>query len=369
MPIRSCPVLYHSALLAPLDDAITGRKSQDPVPWTDEIRSSFYEAQSAISKSRTITLPRPDDQLWIVTDGAVRNPGIGATLYVTRGQKLHLAGFFSAKLRGTQSLSTAVATRHFSPFLIQSQHKACILTDSKPCVQAYEKLCRGEFSTSPRLSTFLSTVSRYQASVRHVAGSAILPLDFASRNAPACEDQSCQVCSFVQRLEESVVRRVCIQHVLNGREKLPFTSRPAWLSIQSECADLRRTHTHLKQGTRPSKKLNNIKDVKRYLNVATIARDGLLVVKRTDPLCPPPGVYNRSTCSLRRPPDCVTYPAMSPFWPSTEVCSEEVPFCLRYGQRNRPHRAGFWHRRYRRPPRAPSAGGAPPAPVTLGKKK
>ena len=92
-----------SALLAPLDDAITGRKTQDPVPWADELRSSFYEAQSAISKSRTITLPRPDDQLWIVTDGAVRNPGIGATLYVTRGQKLHLAGFLSAKLRGTQS--------------------------------------------------------------------------------------------------------------------------------------------------------------------------------------------------------------------------------------------------------------------------
>ena len=285
-----------SALLAPLDDAITGRKSQDPVPWTDELRSSFYEAQSAISKSRTTPLPSPDDQLWVVTDGAVRNSGIGATLYVTRGQKLHLAGFFSAKLLGTQStwlpceveaLSIAFATRHFSPFLIQSQHKACILTDSKPCVQANEKLCRGEFSTSPRVSTFLSTVSRYQASVRHVAGSAILPSDFASRNAPACEDQSCQVCSIVQRLEGSVVRRVPIQDVLNGREKLPFTSRPAWLSIQSECTDLRRTHAHLKQGTRPSKKLNNINNVKRYLNVATIARDELLVVKRTDPLCPP----------------------------------------------------------------------------------
>ena len=35
---------------------------------------------------------------WIVTDGAVKKPGIGATLYVTRSGKLHLAGFFSAKL-------------------------------------------------------------------------------------------------------------------------------------------------------------------------------------------------------------------------------------------------------------------------------
>ena len=41
------------------------------------------------------------------------------------------------------------------------------------------------------------------------------------------------------------------------------------------------THAHLTQGTRPFKKLTNIKDVKRYLNVATIASDGLLVVKLT----------------------------------------------------------------------------------------
>ena len=45
---------------------------------------------------------RPDDQFWIITDGAVKTPKIGATLYVTRNNKLQLAGFFSAKLRGRQ---------------------------------------------------------------------------------------------------------------------------------------------------------------------------------------------------------------------------------------------------------------------------
>ena len=73
-----------------------------------------------------------------------------------------------------EALAIALATKHFSPYLLQSYHKACILTDSKPCVQAYEKLCRGEFSASPRVSTFLSTMRLYQASVRHVSGSAIL---------------------------------------------------------------------------------------------------------------------------------------------------------------------------------------------------
>ena len=46
------------------------------------------------------------------------------------------------------------------------------------------------------------------------------------------------------------------------------------------------SRAHLQQGTRQSKKRINIKDVKRYLNVVTIARDGLLIVKRDEPLVP-----------------------------------------------------------------------------------
>ena len=46
------------------------------------------------------------------------------------------------------------------------------------------------------------------------------------------------------------------------------------------------THAHLTDGKRPLKKLTNIKDVKRYLNVATIASDGFLVVKRNELLVP-----------------------------------------------------------------------------------
>ena len=150
-------------------------------------------AQPALSGSRSISLPRPDDELWIITDGAVKTPGIGATLYVSRNNKLQLAGFFSARPRGRQvtrlpckieALSIAAVTNHFSPYIIQSKTAACILTDNKPCVQPFEKLCRDEFSSSPRVATFLSIVTRYQASVRHVSGAAILPSDFASRNAP-----------------------------------------------------------------------------------------------------------------------------------------------------------------------------------------
>ena len=67
-----------------------------------------------------------------------------------------------------------------------------------------------------------------------------------------------------------------------GYEHLPFTSCTACL----KCPDLRRTHANLQQRTRPSKKLTSMRDVKRYLDVATIAKDGLLVVKHNEPLAP-----------------------------------------------------------------------------------
>ena len=169
----------------------------------------------------------------------------------------------SAKLREHQvtwlpceieALSIAAAIKQFSPYIIQSTHNTCLLTDSKPCVQAVEKLCRGEFSASPRVTSFLSTVSRYQINVRHLNGSVNIPSDFASRNASECTEPRCQICSFITQLEDSVLRFVHVQDIIENQTRVPFTTRSAWLAIQTDCADLRRTHAHLKQGTRPSKK-------------------------------------------------------------------------------------------------------------------
>ena len=283
-------------LLAPLESLTAGHQSQDTVVWSDNLLACFRSCQEALTSNKSIALPKPDDQLWIVTDGSVKMSGLGATLYILRDKKLHLTSFFSAKFKKHQAswlpceieaLSIAAAVKHFAPYIIQATSKSCVLTDRKPCVQAFEKLCRGQFSSSPRVTSFLSTVSRYQISLLHLAGSANLPSDSASRNAPACDDPRCQICSFVSEAEDLAVRPISVHDVLSGLASLPYTSRPAWLQTQLECPDLRRDHSHLKQGTRPSKKLTNIKDVKRYLNVVTISRDGLLVVRRDEPFASP----------------------------------------------------------------------------------
>ena len=284
-----------SNVIAPLECALTGLQSSDGLLWDENLSSRFKSAQDFLSNHKAIVLPRPSDTLWIVTDCSVTKRGLGVTLYVSRTNQLHLAGFFSAKLRKHQvtwlpceveALSIAASVKHFSPFIIQSLHPTTVLTDSKPCVQAIDKLCRGEFSASPRVTSFLTTVSRYQVNLQHLAGKVNLPSDFTSRKAPDCSEPHCQICNFVHEMEDSVVRSISIHDILNSKSSLPFTTRSAWRQIQHDCPDLRRVGAHLNQGTRPSKKLTNIRDVKRHLSSVSIARDGLLVVKHSQPFVP-----------------------------------------------------------------------------------
>ena len=49
---------------------------------------------------------------------------------------------------------------------------------------------------------------RYQASVTHASGSAILPSDFANR-----QDEVCQICAFLKHSEFSVIRRTSTQDI------------------------------------------------------------------------------------------------------------------------------------------------------------
>ena len=101
---------------------------------------------------------------------------------------------------------------------------------------------------------------------------------------------------FIQETENSVVRDISIQEFLDNTKHLLFTSRSAWFSIQNECPDLRCACAHLKHGTQPSKKLTNIKDVKRCLSVTSIFQ-GWLARRPTltaSPLPPEPIMVPRS---------------------------------------------------------------------------
>ena len=278
-----------SHIINPLNTLTGGRQSAEKITWTEAMTNSFNEAKNSLKLTKTITIPKRNDQLWIVTDGAIKNAGIGATMYISRKGTKHplLAGFFSAKLKQHQprwlpceieALSISSACNHFRPYIIQSLHQTHVLTDSKPCVQAYQKLIRGEFSASSRVQTFLTVVNHLNVSVNHLSGSSNQVSDFASRNAPECSNPNCQICKFNNAIGESVVFNLNVSNLLENNTSL-YTNRAAWREIQAGCPSITKVKDHLKWGTSPSKKCNKSTDTKRYLQKVSLAKDGLVITK------------------------------------------------------------------------------------------
>lgn len=278
-------------LLIDLEAATAGQDSAKRIQWTDMLVEAFQRAQSALKNLKSITVPRPEDQLIVTNDGAITK-GIGAVLYVRRGDNTHVAGFFSAKLKPNQrkwlpceveALAITSAINHWAPYIVNNKHAIQILTDSRPCIQAYAKLCRGEYSHSARVSNFLSTLSRYQVSLQYIPGSSNLPADYQSRNPQECSNQACQICKFVDQCSTSTVCNLTVTDILNGHGAMPFLSPAAWKVSQQDCPTLRRVYSHLSQGTRPGHKDTHAHEVKRYLRTCTIGRHGVLVVRKEMP--------------------------------------------------------------------------------------
>ena len=281
-----------TSYLSVMEELIAGKQKKDGIAWSDVSLQAFKSAQKALENTPSICLPRPSDELVIVHDGC--NNGIGSILFVRRDKSIHLGHFFSAKLKShhqkwlpceIEALSITASIQHFSPFIRESENVTQVLTDSRPCVQSWHKLLRGEFSTSARVATFLSTLSEYNVELQHLKGKANLPSDFQSRNPPECSSKSCQICKFIDDTSDSVVRKISVDEILAGHAQVPYSNRATWKDLQLGCNDLKRVHAHLSSGTRPTQKSKQT-TVKRYLQKVVIGKDGLLVVIQTEPFLP-----------------------------------------------------------------------------------
>ena len=281
----------YSDMLSPLEEAIAGKTPSEKMNWTDSLLAAFKRTQKELQNTKTLTIPRKEDQLNIVTDASAT--GVGAVLYVVRKGKPYVAGYFQAKHKKHQetwmpceleALSICLAVTHFSPEIVNSEKQTLILTDSLPCVQSYNKLCKGQFSTSSRVVTFISVLCRYNIHVMHIKGSTNIYADYASRNAAECSDKQCQVCSYIESTTNSVVRSCSVQEVLESTTPVPFSSKSGWRELQVSDDSLRRTAACLQQGTKPGRKEKKMKDVKRYLQVAKLTKDSLLIVQNHSPI-------------------------------------------------------------------------------------
>ncbi len=283
---------HYSSLMSPLENCVKGLEGNSRIQWDSDLSTHFRNAQKALDKPQTLTIPTPADKLTMTTDASPVNDGISATLFVTRNGKRLIADNFSPKLKSHQTgwqpceleaLAITAGVKHFSPYIRESEHPLLIFTDSKPCIQAHNKLLRGHFSASARISTFLSCLSEYKVSLSHIKGPENTISDYGSRHPVQCNDSSCQICTFVNELMDSVVRPVNIKDILDGTSRMPFLNKQAWKSAQQECHQLRRTVAHLRAGTRPSRKTRGMRNVKRYLTLCSIDESGLLIVRKPDP--------------------------------------------------------------------------------------
>ena len=284
----------YGEILHPLEDIVAGELSADKIVWTEELLASFSKSKEHLKKVRAIVLPKRSDQLHLVTDASSR--GLAGTLYVVRNNKPSVAGFFSAALKRNQSklstceleaLSIAANLKHFSYQIRQSTRTTRILTDSRPCCLAYKKLQRGEYSSSPKMTTFLSVASQFAVEMLHISGSSNMFSDFASRNPVVCNSSNCSVCAFIDETCNAAVGEVTVSDVLSGRAKVPFSTKYSWGKIQQSCPDLSVVHKLLTTGASLPKKNRKLTTVRRYMNcgisVLTNNLEGLLVIKQSTP--------------------------------------------------------------------------------------
>ena len=136
-------------VLAPLEEAVAGKNSNDLVIWTNSLAQCFKEANSHLRHAHTIYLPHPTDQLVIKTDAASLVPGIGHTIYAVKNDKLVPVRFHSSRLKDQcakwqpckiERLSVATAINAEYNLLRESKHPILILADSKPVADTIKKI-------------------------------------------------------------------------------------------------------------------------------------------------------------------------------------------------------------------------------------
>ena len=246
--VVTCCIPNYSAYLSQLENSVAGKESKDKIEWTESLTTSFKSAQAALKCPKTITLPNPNDELFLVSDASNSPAAVGSTLYIKRNGKFHIGGFFSAKVGKHQllwlpceleALGITLSINNFSHQIRESKHCTKFLTDSKPCVQAFELLSKGSFSLSPRVSSFLMNLNNVNVAINHISGESIPLTDFVSRNPICCTDNSCQVCQFVTEHLDIAVRQISVDDVASGATKMPFYNMVAWKDAQKNDNDLK----------------------------------------------------------------------------------------------------------------------------------
>ena len=291
-------------LLQPLEKVTSGKKSAERIVWTEELRSQFKKVQEAAAKPDILAMIRPGEKTVMYPDYSFDNQAGGAPLYVRRDGKLLKVRNFGARLKTKkrwppcegEAWTIKIGLENHSPWIWESGEKCEVATDNMPCVLAYRRLIRGNFSNSVRVAYYLSTIAQIPSYIVHKPG-LNHPGDFDSRNPIPCDmkDGNCHVCNFAfeesgpnaqellyQTITPQINAALTVADIESGAVAIPFTQTSGWKDIQESDKTLAKLKHHIGGGTIPVRRIRGSSELKKLYTLfqqgkITLNNKGLII--------------------------------------------------------------------------------------------
>ena len=286
-------------ILEPFEIETAGKDTKDVFHWTHELEILFKRAKDQVKKQVKLYLPSPSDQLIMETDAAKGSgkqnlpAGIGHVIFALKNNVKLPVRIHSSKLPEKckrwspceiEALAFAAGINKEYDLIRESDHPLIICPDSKPVHEAVNLINGGKFSVSARMSSFLANVNRTPIISKHISGKAKLnPIsDLQSRFPAQCHSDHCSIHKFINETIDAVVDPGAKNCTFNNESG--FDNREAWKSAQLKNQACIVAKQLLETGKPPPKACGKTagefyNDVRQYYREASIANDGLLVVK------------------------------------------------------------------------------------------
>ena len=242
----------YAVIIHELEKTVGGQKSATRIAWTESLTKSFEDAKLLAANPIGVAEPRPGDCLHTYSDYSAENNAVGGRLVIIRktGNKTEelVGGFFNAVLDKHkrawlpcegEAIGIRLVLEHYQHHIRESNNTTIHHTDSQPCVLAWKRSQRGAFSSSSRISSFLTGLSVLPVELRFKSGKTLFTSDYASRHPSKCQSSKCQICTFVQQWESigdnaTNIRTLTVDDIKTGKSIMPLTQRKIWTNIKKK---------------------------------------------------------------------------------------------------------------------------------------
>ena len=182
---------------------VGGKSSAERIIWTKVLLENFARAKKSLTDVQTIHVPRPGDILHTYSDFSQTHKAVGGRLEIHRPSsdgsvKTLLGGHYSCRVNKHQknwfpcegeALAARLVIEQFAPYLRESKFQTIHHVDNMPTVQAWKRSKRGAFSSSARISAFLSGISALNIEIIYTPGRLMNSSDYNSRHPNVCNEK------------------------------------------------------------------------------------------------------------------------------------------------------------------------------------